>query len=108
MENSLLQILANIAIIRQHINHIVNSTPNKKVINPIQKVAAQLDLEFTELLISPQLLSVNFNGDLTTCLKSVSSIKLESQEVELPDVSLPVNNVRPKVKTSNKKTNAPK
>jgi hypothetical protein len=74
MEDSLLQKLANIAIIRQHINHIVNSTPNKKTINPIQKVAAKLDLEFTELLISSP--NLNLNGDI------VNVLKLEDKELE--------------------------
>lgn len=52
MEDNLLRKLANIAIVRQHINHIVNSGVDRKNINPIQKIGKELDIEFVDLLTS--------------------------------------------------------
>ncbi len=75
MEDKNLLRLANIAIVRQHINHIVNSGVDRKAINPIQKIGRELDEEFVKLLLkTPEKVEI------------INSISVESTTFENLDI----------------------
>lgn len=106
MEDKDLLKLANIAIVRQHINHIVNGGSERKNINPIQKVGRELDEEFVRLLLSQPdkvevLRSVAIESttfeDVTAKSVPVNFIKTGEDEV-LKDPS----ETRPKIKATKK------
>jgi hypothetical protein len=82
MEYHLLQQLANIATIRQHINYIVNSGMDRKNINPIQKVGKELDEEFVRLLLAvPEPVEVLHSISIeSTTFDEPKSINLLSEE----------------------------
>lgn len=107
MEDKDLLKLANIAVVRQHINYVVNSGMDRKSINPIQKIGNDLDKEFVRLLLSQpepvevlRSISVESTTFDETPVKAteVNFIKTgeDDEEVKAPSAT------RPKIKTSKK------
>lgn len=86
MEDKLLQKLANIAVVRQHINHIVNSGVDRKNINPIQAIGKELDKHFVNILTNAK-----FTSDETDYKNKISkAVDLVSQEFS--DEEIRINN----------------
>ena len=117
MNDNLLQKLANIAVVRQHINNVVNSnTADRKYINPIQKIGRELDAEFVNLLITKDDESLGISEAVTFDSTVTSLEKPSFNFVKIGDVEAELNNalttepsaVRPKIKTSKKRSDSAK
>lgn len=102
MEDKDLLRLANIAIVRQHINHIINSNVDRKNVNPIQKIGRELDEQFVKLLmVTPEDKTVlnSITIESTTFEDKPAFVKYGKEEAD--EVKQP-SSERPKIKTSKK------
>jgi len=110
MEDNLLNKLANIAIVRQHINGIINSNGiDRKNINPVQKMGRELDAQFIDLLLgSATVQESTINSERKTEVKdskadgdkfATNFVKLGTDE---EDKHANPSDIRPKFKTSKK------
>jgi len=108
MEDKDLLKLANIAVVRQHINYVVNSGMDRKSINPIQKIGSDLDREFVRLLLS-QSEQVEVLHSISVVSTTFDNIPTKAPEVNFiktgeddEEIKKEPSATRPKIKTSKK------